>query len=170
MPDTARLCGCIVCPRCGTHLLNSIRVSWGCVPGLTYQVGDRVRWLQDPAGRAVKAFELRNVAKLDLLLWNCGDPKYPDVDVFDEDVYTGNHQLVCGQCGLEIAGCVASVRDGIFQGALCLESAEVDRILGASRGCANIAVIGDAGRIIPREDWWDVSLVYNREDQGVAPK
>jgi len=115
VPDCAKFAAEILCPSCGAHLLNSIRCSWGILPGPEYQPGDSVQWLRDQSGDVVKPFELHRLSATKWQ-WNCGGPEFPDVELFDEDVYTGNHELVCPDCGLRAAACVVSIRSGVVGG------------------------------------------------------
>lgn len=162
MPDTVKIYAKIECPQCGIHLLNSVRCSWGAVPGLEYKLGDDVKWLRGAAGDIVGAFELQKVGK-NLWRWNCGGPDTPNVDVFDEDIYTGNHHVVCHGCGAEVAACVVVVRENKFVRILAIEASDVDAILGASKGRASVAVLNDDGSFSPREDWFDCPVVYKSD-------
>lgn len=163
MPDTSTIFAKILCPQCGVHLLNSMRCSWGEVPGQEYKVGDNVKWLYDKSGNLVKPFELRKLGP-NMWRWNCGSPSFQNVFVFDEDVYAGNHRLSCPSCGAKICACVAIVRNDIFQDVLALQSLGVDQILGRSRGRANVALDNLDGTYSPREDWFDCPIEYNKED------
>lgn len=162
MSDTATIFAHVTCPRCDKHLLNSVRCSWGSVPGMEYKVGDPVQWLRDEFGNLIKPFELRKTGPRSWR-WNCGDPRFTDVYVFDEDVYTGNHQLVCPACGTKVAACIAHVRSGAFQQVRAVEGSEVDRILGDSRDRANVAILNEDGSFVPREDWFDCPVEYKKD-------
>lgn len=168
MPDTARVYARIVCPKCGAHLLNSARFVWGAVPSPEYGVGDAVQWLCDQFGNAVSPFELRKVG-LQYFQWNFGGAEFSNANVFDEDLYPGNQHLSCLGCGAEIAACMALIRDGIFKDVLALESFEVARILGEASGRANVVVIDDEGRFLPREDWFDHVVPYDKEKAELRP-
>ena len=159
MPDTATIFSKVLCPRCGMHVLNQVRCSWGCVPGMEYRVGERVQWLRSSSGSVIPSFKILQVAPK-AWQWNCGGPEFSNVIVFDEDIYTGNHELECPSCKTRIAACVAVVRDGIFEKILALESPEVDRILGASLGRAHVAIVQADGSYYPREDWFDCPVEY----------
>lgn len=165
MPDTARVIGEVKCPSCRTPLLNSIRCQWGAVPGIEYRLGDPVKWMRNPSGAVVQPFKLIEVSPKSWQ-WNYGDPRVSNVILFDEDVYTGNHRLECPACKAVIAACIASVHSGVFEKVAALESPDVDRILGGSRGKANVAVVHPAGdtqpegTFEPREDWFDHPIEY----------
>jgi hypothetical protein len=94
--------------------------------------------------------------------WNCGDPSYRDVllfDVlFDSDVFTKDTH--CPNCNTPIAAGMAKVCDGVFEGIYALTDSGANSLLGASRGKADIVVVRDDGSLWPREDWYDVPLDY----------
>jgi hypothetical protein len=162
MPDTATVFAKIECPRCGQHLLDSMRFSWGEVPGRKYRIGDSVGWLCDASGKCVAPFQLRKFMQ-NTWRWNFGSPDFPNVHVFDEDIYAGNHRLACPSCEMEINACAIVVRNGTLQKAIALESSSIDRILGSSRGLANVAIDNLDGTYSPREDWFDCPVVFNKE-------
>lgn len=159
MPDTATFAAKISCPRCGAHLLNSVRCPWGAVPGITYRVGDSIQWLRNSRGDVVDPFRLIKTGD-NSWQWNCGSPVFKNVYIFDEDIYSGNQSLICHNCDVEIAACVVSVKDNFFSEARAIENLEVDRILGNSRGQADIVTLNEDGTFLPRLDWFDCPIEY----------
>src|SRR5262249_46520889 len=109
MPDTAVLCGEILCPVCGTQVLDSIRCQWGMVPGARYEIGDPVAWLRDATGQVIRPFTLVNLDGK--WHWNCGDPSFANVAILDEDVYPGNVHVQCHACKTVLAAGIAIVRN-----------------------------------------------------------
>lgn len=158
MPDTALVNGRGLCPACGANVLHAVRCQWGVVPHSPYELGE-VAWLRDAGGRIIRPFGLHEVRPNEWQ-WNCGDPQYLNVilfDVlFDVDVLTQNCR--CPDCHTGIVGGAAVVAGGCFKEILALTDADVDRILGASRGRAEIVIVRDDGTFWPREDWYDHPL------------
>jgi hypothetical protein len=128
------------------------------VPGVDYEIGDQVRRLVDAGRQVVKPFTLRQTAP-NVWRWNCGDPECGNVLLFDEDVYSGNLEARCPNCELKIAAGLVVVRDGRLGEIRAASDGNVDRILGPSRGKADIAVEIEAG-FQPREDWNDHVVEY----------
>jgi hypothetical protein len=158
VPDCAKFLAEIVCPRCSAHLLNSVRCSWGAVPGAAYRLGDAIRWLHDQSGDVVRPFELPALGPK-LWQWNCGSPDFANVELFDEDIYPGNHRLACSTCDLQATAYVASVRGGLVQAIRIVVGEDVDRILGASRDRSHVAQAGQDGSYTPGEDWFDHPVI-----------
>jgi hypothetical protein len=115
--------------------------------------------MRDPSGAVVQPFKLIEVSPKSWQ-WNYGDPQFPNVIVFDEDVYTENHRLECPACKAIIAACVAIVHGGAFEQVAALESQDVDRILGGSRGKAIVAIARPDGAFEAREEWYDHPIEY----------
>ena len=159
MPDTVFVNGQGLCPVCGTKVLNGVRCQWGAVPNLQYELGDSVTWMRDAGGQVIRPFRLHHVSP-DRWQWNCGDPQYLNAilfdALFDADVFTQN--CMCGNCGTRIAGGAAVVAGGRFKEVWALASADVDRILGSSRGRADIVIVRGDGTFWPRDDWYDHPL------------
>jgi hypothetical protein len=115
--------------------------------------------MRDTSGAVVQPFKLIEVSPKSWQ-WNYGDPQFSNVIVFDEDVYTENHRLECPACKAVIAACVAIVHAGVIEKTAALESQDVDRILGSSRGKAHVAVVQPDGGFEAREDWFDHPIEY----------
>jgi hypothetical protein len=159
VPDSLLLRGEIACPDCATPLLNSARFQWGEVPGLVYELRDPVRWLHDEHGRVVEPFTLHRTSEFGWQ-WNCGDTDWTNVILFDLDIYTGNHQLICQECHKPIAAISCSIRDGVFDSMDALPSADVESILGGSRVKTDIVFVRADGSYWPRDDWYDRPVRY----------
>lgn len=169
MPDTARFVADICCSQCGTHLLNSARCSWGGLPGPAYAIGDRIRWVRSDNGEILPSFVLFRTGPGGAdFHWNCGDPSTHGALVFDEDIYTGNHTLSCGQCQTKIAAIRVVIAQGMFIAAQAVTSEEVARELGASKGRAFAMTKSADGPFTPREEWFDHPIPFT-EHSGVRP-
>src|SRR5689334_15039928 len=129
MPSTAFVRGDGLCPVCGARVLNGVRCQWGVLPAPGYEVGDQVSWLRSKAGDVAPPFKIYQVEK-GRWLWNCGDPFYRDVllfDVlFDSDVFTKDAH--CPNCDTPIAAGMAKVCDGVFEGIYALTDSGANSI------------------------------------------
>jgi len=159
MPDSACVTGEGFCPACGAPLLDYMRCQWGALPGSTYTLGEPVVWLRDATQAIIEPYTLVDVAP-GIRRWNCGDPQFRNVILFDLDSYGGDRHLECAACRNSEATAVAIVRNGVFQQIRVLDDAEADRILGTSRGKANIVIVRDDESFWPREDWFDKTITY----------
>jgi hypothetical protein len=159
MPDSAFVTGNAHCPACGQHVLKGLRCQWGVLPLAEYTVGDEVGWLRDAGGAIVPPYVLVDVSP-GKRRWNCGDPQASHVILFDLDIYPGNYQVECAACHTKIAAAVAVVRDGAFREIRVIDDGEVSRILGPSRGKADIVIVREDGSYWPREDWYDKTILY----------
>jgi len=161
MPDSAFVKGEAYCPACGQCELTHLRCQWGVLPrpGSEYALGDKVAWLRDSSGSIVPPYVLVGVGPNNFH-WNCGDPQVENVILFDLEIYANDGQIECATCHAHFVALVAVVRDGVFREIRSLDDAEVNRILGASRGTANIVIIRDDGSYWPREDWYDKAIEY----------
>jgi len=92
--------------------------------------------------------------------WNCGDPLAANVILFDIDLYPNDGLIECTGCHACIAAEVAVVCDGVFRELRALDDSQMNRILGLSRGKANIVIVRDDGSYWPREDWYDKTITY----------
>lgn len=142
MPDSASIKGEVFCPTCGEKAWDYVHCQWGVLPLSTYSIGDEVHWLRDDHGTIVSPFTLMQVGPR-VLRWNCGDPQFKNVILFDIVTdWTGN-EYQCPVCNAGFFGGVVLVRDGVFHQVLALRDGDVDRILGpyrvissASDGCS----------------------------------
>jgi hypothetical protein len=159
MPDSAFVTGNAYCPACGQHVLKGLRCQWGALPMPEYALGSQVDWIRDAKGEIVPPYVLVEVGA-HRRRWNCGDPEVSHVILFDLDIYSGNYQVECAACHTKIAAAIAVVRGGVFQEVRALDDAEVNRIVGASRGKADIVIVRDDGSYWPREDWYDKTIDY----------
>lgn len=160
MPDTCYVLGDIPCPSCQEPLLEAVRCQWGVVPNHKhYRIGDAVRWMKDCDGSIIKPFTIREDEN-GRLAWNCGDPAYRAVVLLDIDLALRNTTVDCPRCGTRLAEVIAVVRDGIFQEVRALNETAADKLLGDSAGKLNIIIVREDGTYWPREDWWDIDLVY----------
>jgi hypothetical protein len=80
----------------------------------------------------------------------CSSRSSPELDA-DRD---------CAACHTKIAAAIAVVRGGVFEEVRALDDAEVNRIVGASRGKADSVIVRDDGSYWPCEDWYDKTIVY----------
>jgi len=156
MPDTSFVKGHAECPVCGALVLEGVRCQWGELPGVKYAIGDEVKWLRGEDGQAFPSFVLHKIED-GKWRWNCGDSLYHDVILFDvlfeADVFTQGYR--CPKCATRISAGIAVVREGRFSEIRAILDDEVTRILGASRGKADIVIIREDGTYWPREDWND---------------
>lgn len=159
MPDKAHIMGDVFCPTCGEKAWDYVLGQWGVLPSSTYSLGDEVRWLRDEQGGIVPPFRLITVAPR-APRWNCGDPQFQNVILFDIVTDWTAGECQCPKCHGGFVGSVAVVCDGVFRQVLALKDGEVNRILGSSRGKANIVVVREDGTYWPREDWFDKTLEY----------
>ena len=159
MSDSAKIVGSILCPCCRTKILNSARFQWGAVPGTSYEIGEDIRWLRDSLGAIAPSFKLYSLQQGGWQ-WNCGDPQFKNVILFDEDVYTKNHILEYPKCYEVLAALVAIVENGKISAVTALLEQEVDQILGNKRDSAHIVVVRDDGAYWLREDWYDHAIEY----------
>jgi hypothetical protein len=159
MPDFARINGEVRCPACGTKVWDHIRCQWGVLPLSAYAVGDPVSWLRDAQGFTVPPYTLTDLVP-NVSQWNCGDPQYENVILFDLDIYAAGGKFSCLACEAGIAAGVVVVKQGIFQELVALDDAKVDCILGASRGRADIVIVREDGTYWPRDDWFDRPIEY----------
>lgn len=42
------------CPDCGHHQLTDVQITFGCVRGIVYRVGDQLQWGRPEVGREAK--------------------------------------------------------------------------------------------------------------------
>jgi hypothetical protein len=166
MPDAAFIAGKASCPAYGRQVLDGLRCQWGALPLAEYALGDEVRWLRDTGGSIVPPYVLIDVSP-GVRRWNCGDPQVSNVNLFDLDVNPGNGPAECTASHARIAAAVAIVRRGVFREVRAIDDAEVDRILGPSRGKADIVMVREDGSHWPREDWYDKTIEY-RPGHGPA--
>jgi hypothetical protein len=115
--------------------------------------------LYDPSGTLIQPFKLVKVGPQSRR-WNCGDPQFQNVILFDEDIYTGNHRLECSACNVSVAACIATVLAGVFEKVEALLAPEADRILGRAKGKGNIVIIEADGSYNAKEDWFDPIVEY----------
>lgn len=161
MPDYATLNATVRCPECGTALLDRVRFQWGMVPRMGYRVGDAVEWLRDSTGQVHPSFEIHG-SPGGRLHWNGGDQGVTHAilfdALFDDDIRSAG--LKCPTCGIAVAAVVLDVIKGVLGEPRILDDANVDAMLGRSRGKANIIVVDVDGTLCPREDWFDHPLVF----------
>lgn len=164
MPDPILVCDNVYCPKCGTQVLKWTRVQWGVVPRSDYNIGDEVEWLKDKDGLILPSFKLYSVGKDGKKYYNCGDPLIKNVILFDMDFYMDfrfeKHSIICHGCAVKIVDAITIIMDGKFKEIKALLDEDVEKILGASRGKADIVVIRDDGSYWPREDWYDHPVEY----------
>ena len=122
-------------------------------------MGDAVEWLRDSGGAIVPPYVLIDVGH-GRHRWNCGDPLAANVILFDIDLYPNDGLIECTGCHACIAAEVAVVCDGVFRELRALDDSQMNRILGLSRGKANIVIVRDDGSYWPREDWYDKTITY----------
>jgi hypothetical protein len=81
----------VPCPVCGKRftLGGPLDFQWGKTP---HSYRDRVVWLKNRAGEVVPPFQL--VGPDDL--WNCGEPTYTDLYVFDSNPNIS--EFTCSHC------------------------------------------------------------------------
>jgi hypothetical protein len=125
----------------------------------TYHIGDEVNWLTDRSGVIVEPFTFRSCGDR-LSNWNCGDPQYRNLILFDLDIVWGDSEGLCLHCKTELAAMVAIVRQGVFHEVRALLKDDYDAILGGVRGKVDIVIIREDGSYWPREDWYDHPLKY----------
>lgn len=140
----------VPCPICGKRfsLGGPLDFQWGKIPH-SYQIGDRVVWLKNRAGEVVPPFQF--VGPDDL--WNCGEPTYADLYVFDSNPNIS--EFTCTHCGTLFEGIAAQIGGGTLRGAVAFLPGEVQRRFGATLDTFDIAVARADGTYEPRPDWYD---------------
>lgn len=84
--------------------------------------------------------------------------------MLDEDIYPGNHELICLACNTLIRAIAAKVSGGKFESVSALTLADVECLLGDSVGKAFAITLSDDGKKTPREDWFDHVLTFTDEE------
>ena len=161
MPSFAELSiESVICPICGQQTTvprGLIKFQWGKIKH-NYQLDQPIVWLRDRDETVIPSFAV--VAKKHWFWgirfeWNCGEPIYRDVYVWDSDPHVDD--FPCSNCGEVIPHLVIEIRNNIITNGHAFTNEYVNQKLGDIQG-ADIVIINDDGTFTPRPDWIDVSL------------
>ena len=160
MPDFCDLEATATCLQCGQQTsvpAGVIKFQWGKVPH-DYKLGDAIMWLEDKSKNIVPSYTL--VKKHGLfgirLVWNCGNPQYKNLYVFDTDPHISECQCSC--CGEKLESLAVEVRNGRIVQALGFGQSNLLDKFGTSTPSADIIIIQDDGTYWFRDDWNDPSF------------
>jgi hypothetical protein len=157
MPDFSDVETTALCLQCGEQTSvpsGVIKFQWGKVPH-NYKVNDAIVWLEDKSHNIVPSFTL--VHKHGLFgisaVWNCGDPQYKNLYVFDSDPHVTQYQ--CSRCNKPLEGLAVEIRNGLIVQGVGFGKSDMEQKFGTVSAPANIIIIRDDGTYWAREDWDD---------------
>lgn len=126
LPSYAWVAADLPCPTCQGVLTNDVWFAWGGLlsrdyhSGPVYEVGDRLLWFSNAAGRAHADAMVPTLRGL-----NVGDPCLPDVDVYEINGVPGR----CPHCRTKVFGSRVSIRAGVIRRVEAVPEGEYDKDL-----------------------------------------
>jgi hypothetical protein len=145
MPKFAHVAERVPCPMCRVDLAcnNRVGFQWGYCPypysdseREGYRVGDPLLWRADTCGRVLAWRYFHDGTA------NIGDPRDADVVVREGEFEISR----CPGCGWAFGGIGVVIRDGRI---------EAVQVFPKWPPGVDIFVVGPAGELVPRPDWYD---------------